>query len=124
MNQLSVAATPGTVEQRKHDRHTVEMPGLARLPEIRGGIYVITVLDVSISGLRFTCPRDVPVGSRVEINCQSARVFGTVRYVRELEDVFHVGIEADLMEGAGQPKSEEIDLTSLFRREIRKTRTT
>lgn len=122
MNQMSAAAAPDGLEQRKHDRYQVEMPGLLRIPEIRGGIYVITVLDVSISGLRFSCPRDVPVGSRVEVKCLRAKVGGIVRYVREGEREFHVGIEADLVEAPGRPADAPLDLTELFRKELKKNR--
>lgn len=109
--------------QRRHDRYVVETPGILRLQNTRGGIYVITVLDVSKSGLRINCPTAVPYGSRVEVQCKGAKVFGTVRYTREVGYEFHVGIEADLVEAPiGAAPSAELDLTSLFPTDLTRLR--
>jgi len=105
----------GNVEQRRHERHVVELPGLLRVTETRGGIYSVTVLDLSQSGLRVSSPRLVASGTRVEVMCRNVRIAGTVRYAREVGDGVHLGIEADEAEIAGR-KSEtpELDLTALF----------
>ena len=117
MNQLrpAPAASPN-LQQRRHDRYTtVETPGLLRLQETRGGIYAITVLDISKSGLRINCPTAVPSDSRVELKVQGSTILGTVRYARSVGYEFHVGIEAEVLQTAiGTTRGEELDLTPLF----------
>ena len=104
-----------SIEQRRHERHVVEMPGLLRLHETRGGIYAVTLLDVSQSGLRVSCPRSIPSGWRVEVSCRNVTIVGIVRYARDVGDEIHLGIEADPAETAvNKSKVTELDLTSLF----------
>jgi PilZ domain-containing protein len=106
------------VQQRRHDRYQVEIPGLLRLLETRGGIYAVTVLDVSKTGLRISCPKPFASGTRVEIRCRSTKILGTVKYVREVRNETYLGIEADLPDttstAAGTTGAAEIDLLSLF----------
>ncbi len=107
--------TRRNVEQRRHERHVVELPGLLRLPETRGGIYSVTVLDLSRSGLRVSCPCSVASGTRVEVMCRNVRIAGTVRHAREVADGVHLGIEADAAEAGGNTlETTELDLTALF----------
>jgi hypothetical protein len=122
MNQ--VRPTPAASENlRRHARHVVEAPGLLRLQETRGGIYVVTVLDVSKAGLRIVCPTAIPSGSPVEVKLHGARVFGTVRYAREVGYEFHLGIEADRVEApVGISAGPELDLTLLFPVDITRLR--
>jgi PilZ domain len=102
---------------RKHDRFQVEIPGLARLIEHRG-IYAVTVLDISKTGLRITCPRALPSGTRLEIKCQNVKLFGCVKYSREAGNEIYLGIEVDMVDapssGAQPPETGEIDLLALF----------
>lgn len=116
MNQVRpTPAVPANLRQRRHDRFVVETPGILRIQNTRGGIYVITVLDVSKSGLRINCSTALPYGSRVEVKCKNAKVFGEVRYTREVGYEYHVGIEADLVEAPlDAVPSAEFDLTTLF----------
>jgi len=93
----------------------VETPGLLRIQETRGGIYAITVLDVSKAGLRVNCPIAVPSDARVELKVQGSTILGTVRYARSVGYEFHVGIEAELLQTKiGTARGEELDLISLF----------
>jgi hypothetical protein len=79
-----------------------------RIAGVRGGIYLITVLDVSKSGLQVSCSAAFATGTRVEVRCRGVRVAGEVRYSREvLPQEIHLGIAADA--------SEEMDLAQLFR---------
>lgn len=111
----SSAATPEKTQQRKHDRYIVEIPGLLRVQEVPAGFYAVTVLDISKSGLRICCPKPFSSGTRVEVKCQSAKIFGTIKYAREDGYGFHLGIEADLVETAkGRVAAEELDLMSVF----------
>jgi hypothetical protein len=106
------------VQQRRHDRYRVEIPGLLRLLETRGGIYAITVLDVSKTGLRISCPKPVASGTRVEFRCQSTKILGTVKYAREVGNETYLGIEADPSDAAGTAAGTSggatTDLLSLF----------
>jgi len=102
-------------QQRKHDRYVVEIPGLLRIAETRGGIYAVTLLDVSESGFRVSCPKPIPSGTRVEVKCRAAKILGTVRYAREVEYEFHLGVEAAVVDvPGGGAENEKVDLISLF----------
>lgn len=116
MSRSLSAAEPATLgEQRRHDRYQVEIPGILRIQEMSGGIYMVTVLDISKSGLRLSCPVPVPSGTRVEVKCQSVKVLGRVKYAREDGHGFNLGIEADLVETQkGTVAAEELDLMSVF----------
>jgi hypothetical protein len=119
--QASIKPASQILQQRRHERYVVHTPGVLRLVGIRGGVYVITVLDVSKSGLCINCPMGVPQGTRVEVKCHGTMVSGTVRYAREVGSEFHVGIEADLAEApAGTPPISELDLTPLLRNDATK----
>lgn len=107
------SATPA--EQRRHDRYQVEIPGVLRVQETRGGIYMVTVLDISKSGLRLCCPKLVPPGNRVEVKCQNTKVLGTVKYAREVGYEWNLGIEADAVANeSGGLAGAQVDLISMF----------
>jgi len=111
---MAPAARPA-LEQRQQDRHAVRIPGILRLPEIRGGMYLVTVFDVSRGGLRVSCPRALPSGTRAEIVFNGATVAGTTRYAREVRNEWHLGIEADGLEIRGsRVENSELDLTVLM----------
>jgi hypothetical protein len=121
MNPSRLAAGSPVAEkaqQRRHDRHQVEIPGILRLQEARGGIYTVTVLDISTTGLRISCPKAVASGTRVEVSCQSTKVSGSVKYARDVGTEIYLGIEVDaiLSPTAHGDTSDpaEIDLLSLF----------
>lgn len=122
MNQWPPATVVSqALGKRRHDRYFVEMPGLLRLEGTRG-VYLITVLDLSKSGLRVRSVRSFPAGSRAEVVCQDKKVFGTVRYAREVGHEFNVGIEADRVEAPGGTRvSGDLDLTALFPIESRRS---
>jgi hypothetical protein len=99
---------------RRHRRFAMEMAGLLRIAGIAGGIYMISVMDVSKSGLRIQCPRALDAGTRVEIQCRDFSIFGEIRYSRGMAaDEFHLGIEATAVVTTEGPQS-EIDLLRLF----------
>jgi hypothetical protein len=93
----------------------MEMAALLRISGVAGGIYMITVLDVSKSGLRIQCSRALDHGTRVEIQCHDFSIFGEIRYSRGMAaDEFHLGFEATEVRTAAGPQSGEIDLLHLF----------
>lgn len=106
------------VQQRRHDRHQVEIPGLLRLQETRGGIYAVTVLDISKAGVRISCPKALASGTRVEVKCLNTKMFGTVKYAREVGNEIYLGVEVDVVDaanmGAGTSSAAEVDLLTLF----------
>jgi hypothetical protein len=102
-------------QTRKHDRFSINVPGILRVPQIRGGVYLITVLDVSKTGLRLSCPSPLPIDTQVEINFLRSRVFGVTKYARPVDGGFNIGIEANGFETTPQPPpADELDLTVLI----------
>jgi len=103
------------VQERRHDRLVVEIPGMLRLPGASGGRYLGTVLDVSFGGLRISSPVAIPAGTQIEVKCQSVTIEGTVRYARAYEPGFNLGIEAYAVVSAGTRfENDALDLLSLF----------
>jgi hypothetical protein len=107
-------AAAESLRRRKHERLAAEIPAVLRLVETRGGIYVVTVLDVSKSGLRISCPSALPEGTKVEIKCRGIAILGIVRYAREVHEEFHLGIEAETASAPKITQGSELDLTLLF----------
>ena len=116
MNPSDSIYSPEMLGRRRHERFSFEKPGILRLEHVHGGLYLITVLDLSRSGLRINCPKAVARETRVEVQCLGRRVSGVVRYTREVGPrEFHVGIEADRAETNGVVWSDgTLDLTALF----------
>jgi len=107
--------SPPKPDQRRQDRVAVQIPGILRLPETRGGTYLITIIDVSKKGLRVCCPQALASESRVEVKFNGSTVFGVAKYTRADGNEFHVGIEADKVETtASGPEGGELDLLELF----------
>ena len=117
MNPSDSVFSPEMLGRRRHERFAFEKPGILRLERVRGGLYLITVLDLSKSGLRVNSPRAVPRETRVEVRCLGRTVSGVVRFAREVGPrEFHLGIEADRAEADGTVWSAgTLDLTALFR---------
>jgi hypothetical protein len=104
------------MEKRTDQRYPVEEAAVMRIEGVTGGVYVVTVLDVSRFGLRVSCPVGWPLGTRVKVACHGAEVAGEVRYARDVEpDGYHLGIRADKVSHAGQVQDGEIDVTAIFR---------
>ncbi len=88
-----------------------------RIAGERGGLYVVTILDVSKSGMRISGSVAVTSDTHAEIMCRGMRISGMVRYARNVgRDEYHMGFKAD--DDSDGPKSaeDELDLTLLFRR--------
>lgn len=102
-------------QQRSHERFAVKVPGILKIPGARCGTYLITVLDTSKTGLRVSCSLAIPAGTPVEVKVLGATIKGTVRYSRDVDREYNVGIEAESMESQIQSEQPgELDLTSLF----------
>jgi hypothetical protein len=87
---------PASIDLRADRRFTVEVAGVLQLGDVKSAVYVVTVLDVSRSGLRVCCPVPVATGSRAEVSCCDTVIAGEVRYCREdAANEFYVGIKAD-----------------------------
>jgi len=87
-----------------------------RIEGVAGGVYVVTVLDVSKFGLRVSCPIALPLGTRVKVACHGAEIAGEIRYARDVErDGYYLGMRAEAVSRGGQTQDGEIDLTALFR---------
>ncbi len=100
------------MEQRQNPRYQIEASAILRV-QGRAGPFLVTLLDVSSTGLRLSSPSAFPEGSRVTIKCMGAEVTGEIRYARPVEgegSTFHIGVLADAVSGGG-----ELDLVRLLR---------
>ncbi len=103
------AASP--MEKRQNPRYRIEASAILRV-QGRPGPFLVTLLDVSVSGLRLSSPTAFPAGSKVLIKSLGAEVSGEVRYARMMEAAnFHIGVQVEKVTGSG-----ELDLVRLFRR--------
>ncbi|HLX44112.1 MAG TPA: hypothetical protein VKR43_11790 [Bryobacteraceae bacterium] len=104
------------MEKRSDRRYPIEEAAVMRVEGVAGGVYVVTVLDVSKLGLRVSCPVALPLGTRVKVSCHGADIIGEIRYARDVErDGYYLGILADALARAGHLQDGEIDLTRIFR---------
>ena len=89
-------SAPQTIDLRADRRFTVEVGGVLQVEGSASSVYVITVRDISKSGLRVSCPVGLREGIRVEVDCCQTRIEGEVRYCQEVfADDFCIGIKAD-----------------------------
>lgn len=101
-----------TVEQRRHPRFEIEAPAILRVREGLGP-FLVTLLDVSVSGLRLSSPVPLPAGTPVIIKCVTIEMTGEVRYSRPIGDtVYNIGVQVDSVSG-----SEDRNLVHLLRRQ-------
>jgi hypothetical protein len=101
------------MEKRQSPRYRLEAPAILRV-QGRPGPFLVTLLDVSSSGLRLSSPSAFPDGSRVTIKCLGAEITGEIRYARPVEgeaSTFNVGVLADAISGGV-----ELDLVRLLRK--------
>src|SRR5208282_5328332 len=107
------------MHQRKNPRYQVEAPAVMR---VQGrGPFVVTILDVSTTGVRVSSPSEFPAGTRVNITCGGAQVAGEIRYSRQVEREFHVGVLADGASAGAISETGEVDLMRLFQHHLRRT---
>ena len=100
------------MEKRQNPRYPIEASAVLRV-EGRPGPFLVTLLDVSATGLRLSSPVALPQGSKVAIKCLRREVSGEVRYSRPVErSTFHIGVLAESVSGGAG----ELDLVSLFQR--------
>jgi hypothetical protein len=98
------------MEKRQSPRYRIEASAILRV-QGRAGPFLVTLLDVSASGLRLSSPSAFPEGAKVTIKCQGTEIVGEVRYARPVEDgSFNIGVLAQAVSGSG-----ELDLVRLLR---------
>jgi len=107
----------GKIDQRKDSRYEFDELATMSLEGLPSTRLVVRVLDISRVGLRIRASLTFTVGSRVEVVLRGVKVFGQIKYSRNLgEEGFNLGIQADrASDGAEVPKV-EMDLTVLFGR--------
>jgi hypothetical protein len=104
------------MEKRSDQRYPIEEAAVLRVEGVAGGVYVVTVLDVSKLGLRVSSPVALALGTRVKVSCHGAEITGEIRYARDVErDGYYLGVLASTVSRAGQAQDGEIDLTRIFR---------
>ena len=97
------------MEQRRSPRHQIEAPAIMRL-DGRSGPLLVTLLDVSATGLRVSAPSALPSGAKVTIKCNGVEVKGEIRYSREIDGPkYHIGVLVDTATEEG-----ELDLVALL----------
>jgi hypothetical protein len=67
---------PSGIDLRADRRYTVDVGGVLQIEGIPASVYVVTVLDVSKSGLRVSCPVSIPVGAQVTVACCNTSISG------------------------------------------------
>lgn len=81
----------------------------------RVGPFLVTILDVSVAGLRLSSPTQFPDGTKVTVVCRGVTVTGEVRYSRDVgRDGFHLGILAAAASGGAVSEAGHVDLIRLF----------
>jgi len=92
---LGFRGTPSNIDLRADRRFNIEVAGVLQVVGTASAVYVVTVLDVSKSGVRVSCPDSLSEGTRVEVACCDTCISGSVRYSREVAaGEFYVGIKA------------------------------
>jgi hypothetical protein len=96
-------------------RRPIVEPAVMRIADSRGDAYVVTILDVSKSGLRISSSTALPAGTRVELRCRGTAILGETRYARNVGGgEFHLGIQVTDAPGAARSEQGELDLWRLF----------
>ncbi len=116
MYSKTSAALSG-LEQRRSQRNPIEASAIMHV-EGRPGPFLITLIDVSTSGLRFSSPQALSPGTRVTITCRGVNLKGEIRYARSVEDGFNLGVLVDGATGAAVSETGEIDVTRLFQNPV------
>lgn len=97
------------MEKRQSPRHQIEASAILRV-QGRPGPFLVTLLDVSVSGIRLSSPSSFTPGTRVTIKCQGVEVAGEVRYARLVDGrEYHIGVLAE-----AAPEGQELDLVGLL----------
>jgi hypothetical protein len=105
------------MDLRREVRYQVQEPCTMRIVGERGGVYVITILDVSKVGMRLSGSIPFHSDTPVEVLCRGVKITGQVRYSRNVgKDEFHIGVLAEPNSDGPRSQEGELDLTLLFRR--------
>ncbi|HEY4360053.1 MAG TPA: PilZ domain-containing protein [Bryobacteraceae bacterium] len=101
--------------QRASQRYQIEATAIMRQFG-KPGLFLVTILDVSASGLRLSSPIALPSGTRVTLVYQKTELAGEIRYFREVEDgQVNLGVSIETAIGPGAPlENEELNLVPLF----------
>ncbi len=95
-------------------RYQVEASAVLRVIG-KPGPFLVTILDVSASGVRLSSPTTFAPGTHVTITCRGASLTGEIRYARNVEDYeFHVGVRVDEASAGAMLEDGTMDLTRLF----------
>jgi PilZ domain-containing protein len=118
-SQNESARHNASAEQRRHTRDRVEAPAIMHI-EGSPVAFLVTVLDVSKSGLRVSCSTAASAGKKVTVNFRGAIVSGEARYCRGISaNDFNIGIEAASGSADLVSESGELDVTLMFNRPAR-----
>jgi hypothetical protein len=109
-----------SMDQRQSFRFQVEASAIMRVHG-KPGPFLVTILDVSASGVRVSSSTVFPAGTKVTLTCRKTEMAGEIRYSRKVEgDGTHVGIQVDSVAGSlAESENGELDLVRLFKELIR-----
>jgi hypothetical protein len=95
-------------------RYQIEASAVLRVHG-KAGPFLVTILDVSATGVRLSSPTPFTPGTMVTITCRGASMTGEIRYARNVEDYeFHVGVRVDQASEGAMLEDGSMDLTRLF----------
>jgi hypothetical protein len=106
------------MDTRQSSRFHVEASAIMRVEGIPGP-FLVTILDVSASGLRVNSPTSFGAGTRVTLTFRKTELKGQIRYSRGFGGQAHIGIQVDSMTGALAPaENGEVNVLLLFDEKI------
>ncbi len=105
-------------DQRRSPRFEVEASAIMRV-EGKPGPFLVTILDVSATGLRLSSSNTFSSGTRVKISYRNVDLTGEIRYARQVDGhMCNVGVLVDGTSGGCETEAGEIDLTLLFAKRV------
>jgi hypothetical protein len=111
------------MDQRQNTRFKVEASAIMRVQGVPGP-FLVTILDVSTSGLRISSSGAFPSGTGVTLTFRKTEMRGQIRYSRPFGGQSHLGVQVDIVTGSlAQAENGEVDLLRLFDEQIQEKRT-
>ena len=108
-----------SMDKRQSFRFPIEASAIMRV-QGKPGPFLVTILDVSSSGIRVSASTVFPPGTNVTIAYRKTEMMGQIRYSRRVEgNEIHVGIQVDAVAGAlAESENGELDLVRVFSERI------
>jgi len=106
------------MDQRQSTRFKVAASAIMRV-QGKAGPFLVTILDVSTSGLRVSSSSSFPSGTGVTLTFRKTEMKGQIRYSRPFGGQAHLGVQVDIVTGSrAQSENGDVDLLRLFDEQI------